>query len=130
MNYFTGKNVSMAFGIAFLAAGVLGFIPNPLVAVDGVFEVNFMHNLVHILTAGVFFFGASKSERIARITLQGVGIAYVGVAVLGFLIEGNLLLGLVHINHADKWLHVGLALAIVGAGFGLPKVRSPESVSA
>ena len=124
MNYITSKNVSIAFGIAFLAAGVLGFVPNPLVSSTGLFEVNAMHNLVHILTAGVFIAGALISEKAARVTLQSVGIAYVGVTILGFLIKGHLLLGLVHINEADKWLHSGLALVILAAGFGLPKLQA------
>ena len=130
MNFLTSKNVSRVFGFAFIAAGALGFVPNPLVSANGLFEVNFMHNVVHVLTAGVFFFGASRSEKVARRTLQGVGIAYVGVSILGFLIKGNMLLGLVHINQADKWLHVGLAFVILAAGFGLPKLRGSDPVSA
>jgi hypothetical protein len=31
-----------------------------------------------------------------------------------------MLLGLVHINPADNWLHVALAVVILGAGFLLP----------
>ena len=124
MNHITSKSVSVAFGITFLAAGLLGFVPNPLVSPHGLFEVNAMHNLVHILTAGVFIAGALISEKAARVTLQSVGVAYVGVTILGFLIKGHLLLGLVHINEADKWLHAGLALAILAAGFGLPKLRA------
>ena len=129
MKSLTSKNVSAVFGIAFLAAGILGFFPNPLVSTDGIFEVNFMHNLVHVLTGAVFLFGASRPEHVARITLQSVGIAYVGVSILGFLTEGSMLLGLVHINEADRWLHVGLAAAIVAAGFGLPKLRSTQPAS-
>lgn len=128
MSYITSKNISLAFGIAFLGAGILGFLPNPLVSPDGLFEVNTMHNLVHILTAGAFFAGARISEKAARVTLQAVGIAYVGVTVLGFLTAGHLLLGLVHINEADKWLHAGLALIILIAGFGLPTRRARENV--
>lgn len=130
MNYFTSKNVSIVFGVAFLAAGVLGFVPNPLVSANGLFEVNLMHNLVHILTGGVFLVGGLGSERVAQTTLRGIGVAYVAVAVLGFLIEGNMLLGLVHINEADKWLHVGLALVIVALGFGLPKPQPTGTVGA
>lgn len=126
MNYLTSKNVSIIFGAAFLVAGILGFIPNPIVAPDGIFEVNTMHNLVHILTASVFFTGALSSENTARVTLQSVGIAYVGVTILGFMIKGHLLLGLVHINEADKWLHAILALVILVAGFGLPKAQNNE----
>ena len=129
MNYFTSKNASIVFGIAFLAAGVLGFIPNPIVSPHGLFEVNVMHNMVHILTAVVFFAGAFYSEKAARVTLQSVGIAYVGVTIMGFMINGHLLLGLVHINEADKWLHAGLALVILVAGFGLPKPQTREAIS-
>ena len=129
MSYITSKNVSIVFGITFLAAGMLGFIPNPIVSPDGLFEVNLMHNLVHILTAVVFFAGALISEKAARVTLQCVGIAYVGVTILGFLIKGHLLLGLVHINEADKWLHAGLALVILAAGFGLPKSQAREATA-
>lgn len=130
MNYITSKSLSMAFGIAFLGAGILGFFPNPLVSPYGLFEVNAMHNLVHILTAGVFITGALASEKAAQVILQSVGIAYVGVTILGFLTEGHLLLGLVHINEADKWLHTGLALVILTAGFGLPKLRARQAINA
>lgn len=130
MRYVTSKNVSAVFGVAFVAAGLLGFAPNPLVAPEGVFEVNFMHNILHLVIAGVFLFGASKPEAVARITLQGLGIAGVILAILGFITADNMLLGLVHINEADKWLHAGLALVIVTAGFGLPKPRSTETVNA
>ena len=50
----TSKNISIAFGVTFVLAGLLGFIPNPLVAPDGIFAVNTMHNLVHLLTGAAF----------------------------------------------------------------------------
>jgi hypothetical protein len=89
-----------------------------------------MHNWVHILTAGVFIAGALYSQKAARVTLQSVAIAYVGVTILGFLTEGHLLLGLVHINEADKWLHAGLALVILVAGFGVPKPQARQASTA
>ena len=117
----------MLFGITFVATGVLGFVPNPLVSASGVFEVNAMHNLVHLITGAIFIAAATASKRASRITLQSVGIAYVVVTVLGFLIEGQMLLGMIHINEADKWLHAGLALAILIAGFVLPKLAEEKS---
>ncbi|MDY6942183.1 MAG: DUF4383 domain-containing protein [Pseudomonadota bacterium] len=127
MSHITSKHLCIAFGIAFLGAGLLGFVPNPLVAPEGIFEVNLAHNLVHIGTALVFITAAFGSEATARTTVQAVGLAYVGVTVLGFLLNGHLLLGLVHINEADKWLHAGLALVILGAGFGLPKRHTRQA---
>ena len=110
------KLLANVFGIVFVLVGILGFIPNPLVSPDGIFAVNTMHNLVHILTGIVFFVGGRMGY--ARNTVIGVGVAYVAVTVLGFLTpEGSMLLGLVHINEADRYLHAGLAVAILGAGF-------------
>ena len=54
------RTVSLLFGCIFVAVGLLGFIPNPLVATDGIFAVNGIHNMVHIITGGVFLIGAIK----------------------------------------------------------------------
>lgn len=115
------KTVSLVLGITFIFAGVLGFIPNPLVSADGIFAVNWAHNLVHIFTGAAFVIGGLLKTIAARRTVQTIGIAYVAVSILGFLTTGDTLLGLVHINVADRWLHVGLAGAILAIGFGWPK---------
>ncbi len=114
------KSASMAFGIVFVLVGILGFIPNPLVAPHGVFAVNLAHNLVHILTGVVFILGATHFADKADMIFKGVGAAYVVVTIVGFMTSGNMLLGLVHINQADRWLHLGLAVVILAAGFMLP----------
>ena len=59
------------------------------------------------------------------ITLKTVTAAYFGVAILGFLTSGNTLLGLVHINEADRWLHLGLAIAML---LGVFIATSPSRV--
>ena len=127
MSFITSKNIALIFGITFIAAGVLGFIPNPLVSPDGFFEVNLMHNLVHLVTGGVFLAAFFGSDRATKITLKVIGLAYTGVAILGFFIDGHLLLGMVHINEADKWLHAGLALIIIVVAFGLPKLQEQSN---
>ena len=109
------KNITVVFGLTFVLVGVLGFIPNPLVSANGLFEVNAMHNVVHLLTGAAFLFGGLVLEGKEDITLKTVTAAYFGVALLGFLTSGNTLLGLVHINEADRWLHLGLAVTMLGA---------------
>lgn len=109
------KLITNVFGVTFILAGLLGFVPNPIVAPDGVFAVNTMHNLVHILTGAAFIAGGTFG--FARQTILGIGIAYVAVTVLGILTTSDMLLGLVHINVADRWLHAGLAVAILAAGY-------------
>ena len=112
-----GKNITIVFGLTFVLVGVLGFIPNPLVSANGLFEVNAMHNVVHLLTGAAFLFGGLVLEGKEDITLKTVTAAYFGVALLGFLTGGNTLLGMVHINEADRWLHLGLAMSMLGAAF-------------
>ena len=102
----------------FLLVGLVGFIPNPLVSSEGIFETNLMHNFVHLLTGAAFLFGSVILEGKEQATLKTVTAAYFGVALLGFFTSGNMLLGLVHINEADRWLHLGLAMAMVVAAIG------------
>ncbi len=117
----TSKNACLAFGLTFVFAGLLGFVPNPLVAPDGVFAVNAMHNMVHLLTGAAFLAGGLLLPGKERLTVQVVAGAYLGVAVLGFLTSGDMLLGIVRLNEADRWLHVGLAIAILTAALIVPK---------
>lgn len=121
------KNIALLFGVIFLAVGVLGFVPNPLVSPTGVFVVNGMHNLVHLLTGAAFLAGAYFGY--ARQTTIGIGVYYVAVALIGFITKGDMMLGLIHINAADRWLHAGLAVAILTAGFiPFEKMTKPEEV--
>lgn len=111
----TSKNVCIAFGLVFVLVGFLGFIPNPIVSAEGIFETNAMHNLVHLLTGSAFLFGGLVMEGKESLMLNIVTTAYFAVALLGFATSGNTLLGLVHINEADRWLHLGLAIAMLMA---------------
>lgn len=108
------KLLARVLGATFVATGLLGFVPNPIVSPDGLFAVNTLHNLVHVVTGFVFLIGASMGK--SRATILGIGIGYVAVTILGFLTEGHLLLGMIHINEADRWLHAGLAVAILAGG--------------
>ena len=121
------KSLCLLFGSVFVLVGIVGFLPNPLVSSVGIFEVNAMHNLVHILTGTAFLAGGLLFEGKEGFTLKSITTAYFGVAVLGFLTSGNMLLGIVHINEADRWLHLGLAVAMLAAMLAAtsPKTKSP-----
>lgn len=123
------QNASYLFGVTFVLAGLLGFVPNPLVAPHGLFAVNLAHNVVHILTGAVFLAAALRYPAKADVFIKAVGIGYVVVTIAGFLTSGTMLLGLVHINEADRWLHLGLAGVILAAGFTLPNRRSAPAQS-
>jgi hypothetical protein len=112
------RTACIVLGVVFILVGLLGFIPNPLVSADGIFAVNAAHNLVHIVTGIALLIGAMALNQ-SQLTLRVVGIAYVLVAILGFF-SGDMLLGFIHMNAADRWLHVLLAIILIAAGWMLP----------
>ncbi len=121
----SAKTLANVFGATFILVGVLGFIPNPIVSPNGIFVVNAMHNMVHLLTGIAFLFGSVLGR--PRNTTLGLGAYYVLVVILGFYTKGDMLLGVIHINAADRWLHVALALFILAAG--LIMARDPQKAT-
>ncbi len=126
----TLKNLSILFGIVFLAIGVLGFIPGITNEKDqllGIFQISVVHNIVHILS-GVAALLAAKSEDYAQLYFRVFGAVYALVAIIG-LVQGDQVLFLLDpINMADNILHIVLAVAILGIGFGVPKSSGPKTV--
>ena len=117
------KKVSMVFGVVFLLVGLLGFVPG-ITTTDsdgmqqllGIFMVDGLHNSVHIIT-GLLGLWAATSSKYAKWYLVGFGVVYGLLAVIGFF-DTNLL-GLMKTNMADTWLHLVLAVALLGTGLGL-----------
>ena len=118
------NNVQLAawgYSGAFAVAFAIAFIPNPLVGSDSLFKTNIGHDLVHLLTAIGFAWVAKTSARASVVFMKSFGFVYLGVAILGFILlggnsEGHML-GIIHINTADNFLHLGLAIAILSTGF-------------
>ncbi len=103
------------FGIVLLAVGALGFVPG--VTADGrllgVFEVDALHNVIHLLTGALALVFAAKSP---KTFLQVFGVVYLLVAVLG-LVQGGDILGLMTVNGADNVLHIVIAALALYYGF-------------
>ena len=117
------------FGIVFLVVGIGGFIPgitqphdHPGLAVEaasgmelGLFPVNALHNIVHILF-GAWGLIAAGSFASARTYARVVAIAYAVLTIMGLIPATNTTFGLVPIYGHDVWLHA--LLAAVAAYFG------------
>lgn len=114
------KNAAMVIGIVFLIVGALGFISNPIVGPAGIFVTNTTHNWIHIGSGIVLLLGVYSSLG-PSLALKIIGVVYGIVAVLGFVLPmpDGMMLGMIAMNMADKWLHVVLAIVILYAGFGL-----------
>lgn len=115
MNGFV-KPLAMVLGVVLTLVGIAGFF------VEGSllwFEVDPLHNIVHILSGVIGLVAASTSEGYARMYLIVFGIVYAVVAVLGFATGG--VLGLLSVNDADNYLHAAIAVVCLVVGFGSQK---------
>ena len=72
---------------------------------------------MHLVTGAIFLIGVIKFPGQEKRFVLYSGYFYGLVAVLGFVWPGDMLLWIIHINEPDRWLHLGLAIAIVAAGF-------------
>jgi hypothetical protein len=116
------------FGLAFLLIGIAGFVPGitshygqlKLTGPDshakllGLFDVSVLHNIAHLL----FGVGVIAAARVAwsRAYLLGGGVAYLGLAVYGAVVDRASDANFLPFSRADNILHVGLALAMIALG--------------
>ncbi len=126
--YWNADFVAKLFGVTFVAIGLVSFLPNPIASETGLFETNAAHNLVHIVTGLAFLAGAYAGR--ALLTIRLVSALYVVVTIAGFLTSGSMLLGFIHINDADRWLHAGLAAAFVATGVLLSETKRMAALRA
>ncbi len=116
----------MLFGVVFLLIGVLGFVPalTPDGHLLGIFAVDTLHNIIHLLSGILAVVFAKKGEASAKAYSKVFGSVYALVAVLGILTPG-LLGSIIHVNSADNVLHILLAVIFLVVGFGGSKKQQP-----
>jgi hypothetical protein len=119
----TLQKLAGLFGVVFIVVAVLGFIaPGGMVmAMDpttgmvlGIFPVNLLHNIVHLLF-GIWGLAASRSGAGSKSFFTGAGVIYAILTVCGFVSPTGF--GLVPLGGPDIWLHAVLAIALLGIGF-------------
>jgi len=122
------KQLSIVFGAVFVLVGMLGFVDNPVIGPAGIFETNQAHNMAHLLIGAVMLIAGFASERAAFLSLTIFGAVYLLLAIMGFAAIGTegstMLLGMVHVNGADNWLHVVLAVVLLAAGLARRRVST------
>ena len=133
------STLATVFGIVFLLVGVVGFAasPPPLDAPPltmahghglalGLFPVNTLHNIVHLLFGALGLLAARGIVMSARGYFQFLAIAYAVLAVLGSIPATQTTFGRIPTYGNDVWLH---ALIAVAAGvIGFTNVVSPARV--
>jgi Domain of unknown function (DUF4383) len=134
---------TLAVGAVFLLVGILGFIPgittnygdmtfagrDSEAKLLGLFQVNILHNIVHLLF-GVIGLAAARAWEASRLFLIGGGAFYLVLWLYGLVIDLDTAANFVSLNTADNWLHLGLAVGMVGLGFALGRARQRDPVAA
>jgi hypothetical protein len=130
----SAKMLATVFGVVFVLVGLLGFVGNPIVGSMGIFMTNHAHDVVHLLIGIVLLVVAYTAPAMSALWLKIVGVVYLLIAILGFVMipSGGDLLGFISMNMADHWLHVVLGIVIVAAGFwasdSRPMAAMPSSM--
>ena len=120
------KRVALIFGVVFILVAILGFMQtgmsnmesDPALApkILGLFPVNVLHNFVH-LAFGLWGLTAARSHAGAANYARIGGGIYLLLAGLGFVSPS--MFGMVPIGGNDIWLHMVLAVGLLGAHFAL-----------
>lgn len=121
------KTAALVFGIVFALVGIVGFMPAPPppdappLTIEhghglalGMFPVNTIHNVVHLLFGLLGF--AAWAGGWGRSYFQLIAVAYGLLTVLGLIPGTRTTFGLIPIWGNDVWLHA--AIAPVAAYFG------------
>ena len=115
------STVSLALGIAYLAIGLLGFVPgitqmSPMPGQGlllGVFAVNAIHNVAHLVLGATLVWAATTGDNV-RMVNRGLA------AVFAILVVGSLIAPIVEgvaINPPDTGLHLVSLLVTAAIGF-------------
>lgn len=116
------KLVAYVFGAIYLVIGVVGFAVNSDFGdkntedkLLGLFEINGLHNVVHLLIGVALLAAARAGYRAARSANLAVGGTYALVGVIGLFIANNTSdANILSLNGTDNVLHFATALVLLG----------------
>ena len=134
---------ALAVSAVFLLVGILGFIPGittnygdmTYVGHDseakllGLFQVNVLHNIVHLLF-GIAGLVLARAWESSRLFLIGGGAVYLVLWLYGLVIDLNSTANFVSLNTADNWLHLFLGVGMVALGLVLGRVQARDRLAA
>jgi hypothetical protein len=118
------STVALVFGAVYTLVGLAGFfVSETFAATDDNtllgFEVNHLHNIVHLLI-GLALIGASRRTETARRLNLLIGGTYVALGVVGWFIQETAV-NVVALNEPDHLLHLASGAVLVGVALGADK---------
>ncbi len=128
--------VATIFGAVYLLVGLLGFAFSGGVGflathgglILGIFEVNPLHNVAHLLIGAALLIAGLKSVKAAKSVNTTVGLVYLLLGIVGFFLVGTSL-NILALNVPDHFLHLASAIVLAGVGFAADKAVTPSRVT-
>lgn len=127
MSQSPNRLLGVVFGAVYLSVGILGFFLTSgtgFVATSGpkllgVFEINPLHNVAHLLIGAALLIAGLSRARAAKTLNTTVGAVYLLLGIVGLLIAGgDNPLNILALNGADNVLHFGSAIILLAVGLG------------
>ncbi|MGH9173960.1 MAG: DUF4383 domain-containing protein [Vicinamibacterales bacterium] len=100
------RRAYVAMGAALMFVGVLGFLHNPVL---GLFQVNLLHNLVHVTSGALTLLAARHGIGAMRTWGKAFGLFYLALSIAGSTLPDGDLMGVLHLSLSDNLLHLALS---------------------
>ena len=129
--------LATVFGAVYLVVGLLGFAVTggvSFIATEGnlllgLFAVNPLHNVAHLLIGAALLIAGLSNVAAARSVNTVVGAVYLLLGIAGFFLVGTAL-NILALNTADHFLHLGSAIVLLGVGLAADKSVRTRTVTA
>ena len=130
MSQSPNRLLGAVFGAVYLLVGLAGFFVTSGVAFAAttgkaliIFDVNPLHNIIHLLIGAALLLAATRSVPAARGVNTTVGAVYLLVGIVGLFLVGSSA-NIIALNGADNVLHLASAVLLLGVGLGADRAAS------
>jgi hypothetical protein len=128
--------LATVFGVVYLVVGLLGFAVTGGVSflategnlLLGLFAVNPLHNIAHLLIGAALLIAGLSNVAAARTVNTVVGAVYLLLGIVGFFLVGTAL-NILALNTADHFLHLASAIVLLGVGLAADKSVRRDTVT-
>jgi hypothetical protein len=120
--------VATVFGAVYVLVGLLGFAVTGgvgFIATEGglllgIFEVNPLHNVAHLLIGAALLIAGFVSVAASKAVNAIIGGAYLLLGIVGFFLAGTAA-NILALNTADHFLHLASAIVLLGVALGVER---------
>lgn len=129
--------IATIFGAVYLLVGLLGFAVTGgvgFIATEGglllgIFAVNPLHNVAHLLIGAVLLIAGLANVRVAKTVNVVIGAAYLLLGIVGFFLVGTPA-NILALNVPDHFLHLASALVLLGVGLAADRTTRADTALA